>query len=66
MTTAEAIRERHSVRQYRDEPLRDADAARLQAEIDACNAQNGLHIQLVRKEPRPSPARWPGMGRFVA
>lgn len=52
MTTAEAIRERHSVRQYRDEPLRDADAARLQAEIDACNAQSRLHIQLVRKEPK--------------
>lgn len=52
MTTMEAMRARHSVRQYTDRPL-DAEAvAALEAEIAACNKEGGLHIQLVRDEAK--------------
>lgn len=48
----DAMKERHSVRQYTDRPLA-ADAVRcLEEEIAACNRESGLHIQLVQNEPR--------------
>ena len=52
MTLMEAMQARHSVRQYREEALRKEDAALLREEIDACNAESGLHIQLVCGEPK--------------
>lgn len=52
MELSEAIKNRHSVRQYKDMPI-EADALSiLQAEVNACNAQGGLHIQLVTNEPK--------------
>jgi hypothetical protein len=42
-----AITARHSVRMYTDEPVADATLAALRAEIAACNAASGLHIQLI-------------------
>lgn len=50
MTLHEAIIARHSVRRYHDVPLSAADAARLRAEIAACNAEGALHIQLIEHE----------------
>lgn len=51
MNLLEAIQARHSVRSYSNTPL-GADTIRsLQAEIDACNRESGLHIQLVTGEP---------------
>ena len=52
MDLMEAMKARHSVRQYMDKPLEKKAVEELQAEIDACNKEGGLHIQLVRNEPK--------------
>ena len=46
-----AMRERHSVRSYLDTPISAEDRAVLQREIDACNAEAGIHLQLITDEP---------------
>ncbi|MGN0078449.1 MAG: nitroreductase family protein [Coriobacteriales bacterium] len=46
-----AMRERHSVRRYLDTPISAEDRTALQREIDACNAEAGVHLQLVTDEP---------------
>ena len=48
----EAMKERHSVRQYEDRPLDQNAVAALQEEISACNREGGLHMQLVANEPK--------------
>ena len=52
MTIQEAIRARHSVRQYQDRPLEAESAAALEAAIEEINRASGLHIQLVKDEPK--------------
>ena len=52
MTLQEAIRARHSVRKYTGQPIEEEKAAVLRAEIERCNAESGLHIQLVLDEPK--------------
>ena len=52
MTVMEAIRQRHSVRQYTDKPLGEDVIRPLEEEITACNRKSGLHIQLVTNEPK--------------
>ncbi len=47
MSTIDAIYDRHSVRQYQNQPLSREVIHALQSEIDACNQESGLHIQLV-------------------
>lgn len=47
-----AMEARHSVRQYRDEPLSDEVAASLQGAIDILNEDHWTDLQLVRDEPR--------------
>lgn len=42
-----AMAERHSVRQYKDEPVPENVATALRAEIDRCNSESGLHMQIV-------------------
>lgn len=64
MDLHEAIRARHSVRQYLDKPLGDAEAAALEAYIAAYNRESGLHIQLVRNEPRAFDSRMAHYGNF--
>ena len=51
MELLEAIRCRHSVRQYTDRPLPREIIQKLETEIAACNAESGLHIRLVTDEP---------------
>ena len=46
------MKERHSVRQYEDRPLEDSVVSALEEEIKACNKESGLHIQLVKNEPK--------------
>ncbi|PLS29210.1 nitroreductase family protein [Bifidobacterium parmae] len=46
MNLLEAIDARHAIRAYTDEPVAADALAALQAEIDACNAASGLHIQM--------------------
>ena len=52
MDLMEAIRARHSVRQYKDKPLTGEVLSALRDEADACNRESGLHIQLVTNEPK--------------
>lgn len=52
MEFKQAIRERHSVRRYTGRKLEPEVVAALRAEIDAGNAQGGLHMQLVIDEPK--------------
>ncbi|MGN1346767.1 MAG: nitroreductase family protein [Eubacteriales bacterium] len=51
MNLLEAMKQRHSVRQYQEQPLAPESAAALREEIEACNRESGLHIQLVTDEP---------------
>lgn len=51
MELMEAIHTRHSVRQYTDRPIDVEAITALRDEIDACNRESGLHIQLVTNEP---------------
>lgn len=48
----EAMYQRHSVRQYTDKKIPDDVLQVLQNEIDTCNREGGLHIQLVKNEPK--------------
>ena len=64
MTELEAIRARHSVRQYLNEPLKPDELAALRAEVDACNKESGLHIQLVANEPKAFDGAMARYGKF--
>ena len=60
----EAMKERHSVRQYEDRPLYQSAVAALQEEISACNREGGLHIQLVMNEPKAFDGFMAHYGKF--
>lgn len=51
MDLEEAIRRRHSVRQYEERPIPPEVLAELREETAACNREGGLHIQLAADEP---------------
>ena len=51
MDLLEAIKQRHSVRKYRNEPIDAARLGILSDEIRECNSLSGLNIQLVKDEP---------------
>lgn len=51
MDLMEAMRARHSVRQYTEEPLTAEEVEALEALIEQCNLEGELHIQLVTEEP---------------
>ncbi|MEE8885018.1 MAG: nitroreductase family protein [Eubacteriales bacterium] len=64
MDLMEAMKNRHSVRQFTDKPL-DADAvAALQKETERINQESGLHIQLITNEPDAFDAGSPSYGSF--
>ena len=52
MTILEAINARHAVRKYIDKALPAETVSILNEEINACNTEGGLHIQLAVNEPR--------------
>ena len=64
MTELEAIRARHSVRQYLNTPLTPEELTALRAEADACNRESGLHIQLVVNEPKAFEGSMARYGKF--
>lgn len=64
MELMEAIQQRHSVRQYTDEPIAADALAALQDEIAACNREGGLHIQLVVNEPKAFDSTMAHYGKF--
>lgn len=64
MNLMEAMHARHSVRQYKNKPL-EAEVIRvLQAEINSCNKESGLHIQLVTNEPKAFSGFMAHYGKF--
>lgn len=64
MTELEAIRARHSVRQYLNKPLKPDELVQLRSEVDACNKESGLHIQLVTNEPKAFEGSMARYGKF--
>lgn len=65
MTILEAIQARHSVRSYTDQTIPKDLASRLNAEIDACNRESGLSIQLVTDEPEAFNGMMAHYGKFT-
>ena len=64
MDLKEAMKKRHSVRQYTDQPLEAGIVSALEDEIRACNSEGGLHIQLVRNEPKAFDSFMAHYGKF--
>ena len=64
MTIQEAILARHAVRSYTDQKIPEDVVSRLKAEIDTCNEQSGLHIQLVTDEPHAFDGMMAHYGKF--
>ena len=64
MTIQEAIEARHSVRAYKDQPLTEEVAKRLEEEIAAVNQRGHLHIQLIQNEPKAFQGTLAKYGKF--
>ena len=52
MDIMEAMKARHSVRRYAERAIEDGTARQLQEEIDCCNREGNLRIQLLLEEPQ--------------
>lgn len=52
MDVKTAMQERHSVRSYLDKPIGSDAQKELNAVIEECNREGGLHFQLVLNEPK--------------
>ena len=64
MTIQEAIEARHSVRAYKDQPLTEEVAKRLEEEIAAVNQKGNLHVQLIQNEPKAFQGTLAKYGKF--
>lgn len=64
MTILEAMENRHAVRSYLDKPIPADVLAALRTEVEACNAESGLHIQLVTDEPQAFDGFMAHYGKF--
>jgi len=64
MDLLQALLQRHSVRQYIEKPLSQEIISLLTEEIKLCNAQSGLHMQLVANEPKAFDCIMAHYGRF--
>ena len=60
----ELMKRRHSVRQYKNEPLTDDEISALTSEIEAVNHKWGTHIQLITNEPKAFQTRIAKYGKF--
>ncbi|MCQ2070998.1 MAG: nitroreductase [archaeon] len=52
MQTIEAMKERHSVRKYKQQPLSDEIVSELEKAISEVNSESGLDIRLVTDDPK--------------
>ena len=52
MDIMEAMKARHSVRRYTERAIEEETARQLQEEINCCNREGALHIQLILEEPQ--------------
>lgn len=59
-----AMEERHSVRAYDGGPIDGELLAELEGEVQACNRESGLHIQLVTNEPKAFDGFMAHYGKF--
>lgn len=64
MEIMETMKNRHSVRNYIDKPIDSEIVSKLQEEIDACNKEGNLHIQLVTNEPEAFNCLMAHYGKF--
>ena len=64
MSIMEAMKQRHSVRQYTDQPIDEEVLKTLQMEIETCNQESGLSIQLVTNEPKAFDSFMAHYGKF--
>lgn len=64
MDNIEAIKLRHSVRDYSDKPVEGETLLELATIIDECNKVSGLHLQLVRNEPKAFDSALAHYGKF--
>lgn len=64
MDLLEAIKNRHSVRQYSDKAVDEETRALLSRFVDGCNRESGLHMQLVFDEPKAFGGRMASYGNF--
>ncbi len=64
MNLKEAIAARHSVRQYKNQALTTDAIVALRTEIEICNEESGLHIQLVTNEPKAFDGFMAHYGKF--
>lgn len=64
MDMMEIMKQRHSVRRFTDKALEEGAIKILQQEIDACNREGGMHIQLITDEPEAFQAGKPTYGQF--
>lgn len=64
MTLQEAMQARHSVRRFTDRKIDEITKAELNRAIDMCNAQSGLHIQLICDEPQAFNGKMAHYGNF--
>ncbi len=64
MDPFELMKARHSVRRFIDRPLEESAVEALREEIDACNRESGLHMQLITDEPEAFQAGKTSYGQF--
>ena len=64
MELFEAMKKRHSVRQYIDKPIEGEVLEALLSETDGCNKEGDLNIQLVLNEPKAFDSFMAHYGRF--
>ena len=64
MTLQEAIEVRHSVRAYKNEPLAEDVARRLEEKIAKLNQAGHLHVQLIQNEPKAFQGTLAKYGKF--
>ena len=64
MTIQEAIKARHSVRAYKDQPLAEYVVRVLEEQIAILNREGKLHIQLIRNEPKAFQGTLAKYGKF--
>lgn len=64
MNEMEAIRNRHAVRDYKEQPIGEEAVCALKEAIDRYNKEAGLHMQLVLESPEAFQSLIPAFGRF--
>lgn len=65
MKIIDAIKERHSVRQYYDKQIDEKIVFELNKEIEECNKESGLNIQLIINESKAFNCLMAHYGKFV-